>query len=364
MTSASEARIRACGPEDRPSQIDLYQRCFGQDGTEVLPWRYDRSPHGEAVALVADDENGKPVSGYASMPRQVVPGGDESQACLVGQTGDVMTDASARGKGLFSELDEQVRQTIAAKGWVAQFGLPNSTSSEIFVGKLGWTGAARIRPYTFVLTGGADARAERMKAGRLASALVPWALWRGTMSRGKLRKSFFEKVNVVAIPRFREEVDEVWRHVAKDWPWMVRRDATYLNWRFLEAPSGRFRAHGVFAPSGEMRGYCVVQLPTKDDRVGYIMDVLAYDDVALAAAIEAGLGHLLKAGASVARANAIEGSWWERKLLWAGFQAPKKEDHKRVIVRVLDEAHPAGKAAKDPASWYFTDADREDELVR
>lgn len=364
MSSASTTSIQACGSEDRPNQVQLYQRCFQQDGSEVLPWRYDQSPHGEAVSYAAVNTSGQLVSGYASLPRKVLHHGDEASEATVGQTGDVMTDSELRGQGLFSDLDEHVRDDVQRRGWVAQFGLPNSTSSEIFVGKLGWKGAARIRPYTFVLTGDAAARAERLKAGRLASALVPWALWRGTMRRGKLRKTFFEKCNVVAIPRFSESVDEVWREVAKDWPWMVRRDAAFLNWRFLDAPSRRFRAHGVFAPSGEMRGYCVVQLPASGERVGYIVDVLAMDDVALAAAVEAGLGHLLKAGSAVARANAIEGSWWARKLLAAGFQAPKKEDHKRVIVRVLDTSHPLAKAAEEPSRWYFTDADREDELVR
>lgn len=365
MSTAPDPRTRVCGPDARPDQIDLYQRCFQQDGSQVLPWRYDQSPHGEAVSLLSYTEQGQAISGYACMPRQILHFGDEDSQVVVGQTGDVMTDPEHRGKGLFSELDRRAREEARKRGWMAQFGLPNSKSSEIFVGKLGWKGSGRIRPYTFVLANDEAARRERIRAGRLASALVPWHVWRGTMRRGMLRKSFFAKCNVVPIQRFNSEVDQVWRDCAKEWPWMMRRDSAFLNWRFIDAPSNRFRAHGVFEPSGKMQAYCVVQLPTTEERVGHVMDLLAVDKVSLAAALEAGLGHLHKAGASVARAHAIEGSWWEKTLRWSGFQAPKSADHKRVITYVLDEdAGPLAKVAEEPTSWYFTDADREDELVR
>ena len=116
-------------------------------------------------------------------------------------------------------------------------------------------------------------------------------------------------------------------------------------------------------PSGAMRGYCVVQLPRSGAAVGYVVDLVALDDVAFAAAMEAALGHLSKAGASVARAHAIEGSWWERRLREAGFRAGKRADHKSVIAYVHDAAHPLGAAALNPSSWFFTDGDRDDELV-
>ena len=112
-----------------------------------------------------------------------------------------------------------------------------------------------------------------------------------------------------------------------------------------------------------MCGYCVVQLPAPGGSVGHVVDLVALDDVAQAAAMEAALGHLAKAAASVARAHAVEGSWWERRLRESGFRAGKRADHKSVIAYVHDAAHPLGAAALNPSSWFFNDGDRDDELV-
>lgn len=363
--TADGLTISVCGAGDRGLQAELYDRCFGRtDGATTLPWRYDENPHGAAVTLVATTEDGRAVSGYACSPRIVLSHGVELERCRVGQTGDVMTVPERRGEGIFSALDRAAMERAAEAGWPVVFGLPNRQSAEIFTTKLGWRAVGCIRPWTFVLHADAAARAERMRAGRLAAAAVPLACLAGIRRRGRLRDRSFDTVNVVPIPRFGPDVDAVVTAVAKDWPWMVRRDHGYLNWRFLESPSGRFKAHGAYEQSGTLRGYCIVQLPGAGEAAGHVVDVVGVDDAAFCGALEAALSHLHKAGASVARAHAVAGSWWEARLREAGFRPPKRDDQKIVIARVHDAGHPLAKAALEPASWYFTDGDRDDELVR
>ena len=364
MTSddTSAAAGRAGSVSDRAAQAALFDTCFGRsDGAEVLPWRYDASPHGDALTHVVDGDDDRLVASYACGPRTILNRG--ADGCAVGQTGDVMTAKEARGRGLFSGLDRATMERAREAGWPVVFGLPNRASAHIFVRDLDWEEVGALRPWTFVLCADAGARAERMKASRLASVGVPWTAWRGTMARGKLRKSFFGKINVVPIARFKPEADEVAAAVAREHPWFVRRDHEDLNWRFIDAPSGRFRAHGVYEPSGAMRGWCVVQIPERGETVGHIADIVAADEVAFAGALEAGLGHLRKAGASVARAHAVVGSAWETRLKRSGFRAPSQEDTRPIILRVLDPAHPLTAIARDPKSWYFTDGDRDAELI-
>ncbi|MEM1451286.1 MAG: GNAT family N-acetyltransferase [Planctomycetota bacterium] len=355
------AACRPAGPDDRAAQAALFDRCFERsDGATVLPWRYDASPHGEALSSVVDADGGGEgiLASYACGPRRMT-GSD----VVVGQTGDVMTDPEARGKGLFSGLDRATMERAKEAGWPVVYGLPNRASAHIFTRDLGWEEVGQLRPWTFVLCADAGARAERMKVSRLAAATVPWTAWRGTMARGALRKRFFEKVNVVPIARFKPEADEVAEKVAGDFPWFVRRDHESMNWRFVDAPSGRFRSHGVYEPSGGMRGWCVVQLPERGETAGFIADLVATDEVAFAAALEAGLGHLRKAGASVARAHAVVGSRWERQLRGSGFRPPKADDVRPIILRVLDGGHPLVTVARNPSSWFWTDADRDAELI-
>jgi hypothetical protein len=144
---------------------------------------------------------------------------------------------------------------------------------------------------------------------------------------------------------------------------MVRRDAAYLDWRFLDNPSRLHWASGVYDGAGAFRGYVVVQVPAADGAPGYLVDVLAADDAAVAAAVEAGLAVLDVARASVVQATAIEGSAWERILRSAGFLPPRPENELIVIRWAHDPGHPLARAMLDASTWYFTDADRDDETM-
>lgn len=362
MTPPDDIEIRTATEPDLDAQAALFDRCFDRtDGGEVLPWRYRRSPHGEPVLQVAAGADGALVSSYACNPRVVSSKG--AGTFTVGQTGDVMTAPEARGKGVFSALDAAAMEAARERGWPFAFGLPNRASAHIFTRDLGWEHVGDLRPWTFVLVADRGAREERMRAGRAASAGVPWTAWRGTMARGKLRKRFFGKINVVPLPKFGEDADAIAERVAAEEEWFVRRGHADLNWRFFDAPSGRFRAHGVFEPSGDLAGWCVVQLPERGEFVGYVAEVVAATDVAFAGAMEAGLGHLRKAGASVARAHAVVGSAWEKRLVSSGFRAPKKDDTRPIILRTLDPAHPAAAVARDPKRWFFADSDRDAEII-
>jgi GNAT superfamily N-acetyltransferase len=364
-TSDAQATRAASGPVDLAAQVALFDRSFDRnDGATVLPWRYADGPQGAALTTVIDregEQEGQLAASYACGPRKVLQKGGDP--VTVGQTGDVMTDPDQRGKGLFSRLDAATLERAKDAGWPCVFGLPNRASAKIFTEKLGWEEVGQLSPWTFVLVSDQGAREERLKVSRAAAAAVPWVAWRCTMARGRLRKTFFGKINVVPIARFKPEADVVQAEVAKNFPWFIQRDHAYLNWRFVDAPSQRFRAHGVYEPGGAMRGWCVVQLPERGETTGYIADIVAADETAFAGALEAGLGHLRKAGASVARAHAVVGSSWERQLKDSGFRASKPDDVRPIILHTLDASHPLLPAAKNPSSWFFTDADRDAELI-
>ncbi len=358
----TDIRIDSAGPADRAEQVALYAVCFDKaDGARVLPWRYRASPHGPSISFLARDAQDVTLSGYACSPRIVVPNGREDQAALVGETGDVMTHPDHRGRGVFSSLDRAAMEATREAGWACVFGLPNRQSAGIFTGKLGWSEVGQIRPFTFVLRADRVGRAERFRAGRVASWLTPLAVRRGRAVRRNLSAQA-DRRRVEPLERFGIDVTNLWKRVAPRWPWMVRRDADWLNWRFLDAPSGRFRALGIHQ-GGTLTAYAVVQVPEAGSGVGCLVDVLALDDADLAAAVEAALGYLEAQGASVVKSHAIVGSWWESRLLAFAFQPPKAEDQKIVIAFVHDADHPLGKAVLEPHTWYFTDGDRDDELV-
>jgi len=359
---AQDLTTHLCGPQDRAEQVRLFNACFRKGiDAQGLAWRYDQNPHGRAVSLVSRPPGGQAVCGYACSPRRAVPSGDESHAAPIGQTGDVMTHPDWRRRGIFSSLDRACMQETARLGWPVVFGLPNRHSAHLFL-ELGWERVGLIRPHTFVLRAGAGARAVLAPNGRLASFLAPWSVHAGRRARARLRVegAGFE---ARALERFPAEVVELSRAVERRHSLMVRRDAGYLDWRFVRNTRGLHRAVGLYDPAGDFAGYAVVQLPRPGEERGFLVDLLARDEAATAAALEAGLARLERAGVAAVQAWAVDGTGWRRQLARAGFRPPRAADHLIVIAFVHQPEHPLAVAARDASGWYLTDGDRDDETV-
>lgn len=362
-TSNEQLRVEACGAADRAEQARLFNACFkkGADRAQ-LAWRYDECPHGTSVSYVSRPPVGDAICGYACNPRKVLHRGAEESACTIGETGDVMTHPDWRKRGIFSGLDSATMQATEDQGWVGVFGLPNRRSAHIFT-KIGWDQVGTIRPWSFVLRVDAAARAERHREGRLQSLGLPWFARRSRAGSKRLRAQATTTSTVRALDAFPTEVAELSRTVEQRFDWMVRRDAQYLDWRFLRNPSGLHRSLGVFDEQGRLTAYVVIQLPREGSCVGYLVDVLAPEQADLDRALLAGMEALEAGGASLVQATAIDGSWWSEQLVRAGFLPPKADNHLIVIFYTHQQGHPVAQAGLDASRWYLTDGDRDDETM-
>lgn len=359
--AGSELATSLCAEEDRPDQLTLFGRAFGREVPEdLLSWRYDRGPHGRAISLLTRDGQGRAVCGYACSPRRVLLAGEPVEGGPLGQTGDVMTDPDWRGRGIFRDLDARAMAEASERGWPAVIGLPNSTSAPIFV-RMGWETVGEVRTFTFPLRADARARAARIGAGRLAGWGAGRAARRGELDRERWRASGGQW-EVRALEAFPEQVGDLCARVARRFGFMIRRDAQFLDWRYLHAPSGLHRALGIHGPN-DFLGYVVIQVPDPQTGIGYLVDLLVEDDGLVPFAVGAGLDALHAEGASAARASAVVGSWWEGQLRSAGFLPPRADDRKIIILHPNQKAHPLVAAARDTKHWYFTDGDRDDEVL-
>lgn len=357
---AAQMELCLSGAERRQEQGRLYDLCFGKDdGTRVLPWRYDNCPHGTTLAPTALDEGGQMVASYACQPRRVRYRGEDAGVGRVGQTGDVMTHPELRSKGVFTDLHWNAMERAQAAGWPAAWGLPNRFSGHIFFDKLGWHHAGHIGPWNFVLTTGERARQIRIHNGRLAAWGAPWAAWRGASARKRLARRGYAVERLETIPA---EVAELSSHVERGFDWMVHRDAPYLTWRFLEAPSQRFRVWGVRDHAGSLVGYAVSQSPLPGEALGFVVDLVGADKDAEDAALGAALESLAAEGCAVVRAYGMRGSHWEGVLERGGFRRPR--GYKEVGAYPLLPDHPLASSTLDTSSWYFLDGDRDDEFAR
>lgn len=355
--------IHRCGPGDRAEQAELFNACFSKRvEPRHLVWRYDQSPHGGSFSFVRRSPEGQAVCGYACSPRRAVSFGREETLAPLGQTGDVMTHPGFRKRGLFSELDRVTMAATREAGWPAVFGLPNRRSAHIFL-ELGWDQVGRIRPWSFLLSAAPGVRARRLREGRLAAWRTPLDVWRCGRMRRRLAARAEKGLEVAVLERFGPEAEALARALEPRFALMVRRDEAYLNWRFIDTPSKRQRALGLWDPKGALAAYVVVQPPAPGEVVGHLVDLVARDAAAEGAALLAGLLELERAGAGLVEASAVDGSHWQTLLALGGFLPPRPENHLIVILHPHDREHPLTRAGADASGWYLTDGDRDDETI-
>jgi hypothetical protein len=96
------------------------------------------------------------------------------------------------------------------------------------------------------------------------------------------------RAEIEVIKRFGPEFTTLWDRLAPEFEFAVRRDAPYLNWKFIEAPHVRYSV-AALRRSGELHGYAVYRhLQEARGRVTSLVDFL------VAPSDESGLKTLLR----------------------------------------------------------------------
>jgi len=359
--------VQPAGPGARDAQARLFGRCFAKPANvDALRWRYDDNPHGQAVSLVLTEGDDEAVCSFAYVPRLAVArtGHGEVFEGYIGQQGDVMTDPNWQRKGLARRLVQECAKATGEAGFLINWGFPNRQSAPVFL-KLDWLSSGQIRPRRHLLRADPRAKSRRLADGRLAALRLGWdtrACKRARSKLGTLPQGYTARV----LEAFPESVAELSRQVEARFPFMLHRDADWLNWRYLRTPTGAHVAIGLFDASDSFVGYVVVQPPlggADGNGVGYLVDFLVPNQDLEDAAMGVALDALLEAGASVAEAWSVDASWWRRKLDAAGFLGAKPENHLFVYHYALVPDHPLAAVARDASTWYLTDGDRDDELM-
>lgn len=359
--------VQPAGPKARDAQARLFGRCFAKPANvAALRWRYDDNPHGQAVSLVLTEGDDEAVCSFAYVPRLAVARTGQGKVTegYIGQQGDVMTDPDWQRKGLARRLVQDCAKATGEAGFIINWGFPNRQSAPIFL-KLDWHSSGQIRPRRQLLRADSRSKTRRLSDGRLPALRLGWdtrGCKRARAKLGALPEGYSSRILEV----FPECVSELSRLVEARFPFMLHRDADWLNWRYLRTPSRGHVPIGIFDSSDTLIGYTVVQPPlggSDGNGVGYLVDFLVPDveleDAVMGLALEA----LFASGASVAEAWSVDGSWWMHKLDAAGFLGAKPENHLFVYHFALVPDHPMAAVARDASTWYLTDGDRDDELM-
>ena len=264
------AEITRYRSDDKRAVDALYRRVFGHDAAESSrlrwDWQYRRNPNnpGNEPEIWVAREGTTLVGQYATMPVKLSLGGRELQ----GSWGmDVMVAPERQRQGLGEMLFRTWDRHVGAS-----LGLGLSDSSYRLFQKLNWPNVGPVPCLVKPLTRRAFRRPNWPVAlNRIVSALtlpVVMIISRARPVRAEVRM----------IQRFDESFTTLWDTLAPKFALAIRRDAAYLNWKFVSAPHVRYSI-AVVRRDDRNVGYAVYRhLHEPRGRVTILVDFLADPD--------------------------------------------------------------------------------------
>ncbi len=267
-------------PEDRRAVDVLYRRVFGHDQANANQlrwnWQYTQNPNNPAdgVQIWLAREGPTVIGQYATMPVRLSIKGREIAASW-GM--DVMVAPERQRQGVGEVLFRTWDQNVGAS-----LGLGLSESSHRLFRKLKWPEVGPVPCLIKPLTRRAFRRpAWPMPLNRLVGAItLPYVRF---IARTRPLQAQIEPIR-----HFDDRFTDLWERIGGSFDLAVRRDAAYLNWKYVEPPHVRYSLVAL-KRDDRVDGYAVYRhLQEPRGRVTSLVDFfVAPDD-------EAGLATLLR----------------------------------------------------------------------
>ena len=254
-------------PDDKRGVEALYRRVFGRDAADSSrlrwEWQYRRNPNnpGHEPEIWIAREGPAIVGQYATMPVRLSLAGREVQ----GSWGmDVMVAPERQRQGLGEVLFRTWDRNVGAS-----LGLGLSESSYRLFQKLRWPDVGPVPMLVKPLTRRAFRRANwPVGLNRLVSALTLPVVKIVARSRPLAAE-------VRMIQRFDDSFTALWEQLAPKFDLAVRRDAAYLNWKYVNAPHVRYSIAALRRDDRNV-GYAVYRhVHEPRGRVTLLVDFLA-----------------------------------------------------------------------------------------
>jgi len=249
----------------------LINEIFGKHwDDQVLEWKYRKNPAGRALSAVAE-KGGRVIGQSGAIPARFFVDGEE----IVGsQEVDGCLD---KKHGRFDTLYRliRLRRKINEEngvGFAYLFSL--AISSKIVQKAL--KGSIRVCSTPGLV---AVLDVEPFLRKRLPLKGISWLLApivnRTLRLLHPIGLAIPEGTRMERVERFDGRFDSFWNRIKGDYPIMIVRDSSYLNWRYVEVPH---RDYVVFSlentDTAEILGFIVLGQEERDFMVGQILDIV------------------------------------------------------------------------------------------
>ena len=305
-------RIRCAHlPADRDALIALFQRCLLPNyDAQRFAWLYHASPHGAALAWLAEEEgSGEVVGASAAFPRKMYFEGRETAGLVLG---DFCMSESCRSLGPALKLQRATLEAVNEAPFAFCYDLPGRSMMAVYK-RLGIGEGQKLQRWAKPLR--ADGRILRVvKSKSLASPLagIANAVLARRGAKGE-EKAF--QLEILEGP-CGEEFTELSRQDGQRGGLRTSRTAEFLNWRYLTHPSVK---HEILTArkGGRLAGYAV--LAAGRDEFA-IVDLCGLENGVVTRLLAGATDHLRETGAPTVSLYAGEQHPWNGLFEAAGFR--------------------------------------------
>lgn len=365
MSSSRAWTWREAGSADREDQCRLFNACFRKDKqVDTFVWKYELNPHGPAVSRVAIGSGGAVVGAYSYVPRRFRRDGER---IVLMQASDAMVAPEARRQGIFTGLDDVVCEATGAMGIPWAFAYSGRLSYNGFLGN-GWKDIGRASVYRYAFR--TERELKRLgRVGPLAAHAAPLL----DRLRGRSNRRRFEGVptRLVRVERFAPSVDELCEAATPTQGLFGERDAAWLNWRYVDAPTGRQECFvlpgsdavtGSVAGSiaGSLDGYLVAEFHGGN---AFLVDHMARTEEARRLVLQGFTAMAHQRGMEEATALLFDHNPAAATLQELGWPRPRPRKLFRDMFPFIVRAcrSDAGPEDEDIRRWHLADGDRDAE---
>jgi hypothetical protein len=205
-------------------------------------WKYTASnPAGKSLIWVAD-HNKQMVAHFAAVPYRLKVFDEEITAA---HSIGALVEEKYQNRGLLKLVGDKLMTDLKDNNIPYTWGFPNERAYKFETVALGY--------------------------GDLIN-FDEWQLPKEGLKRAEPPLSF-RKITI-----FNEEFDRLWESCSPDYHVAVKRDQTYLNWRFIDRPDWWYFPFG-FYEKDQLKGYVVLKLYREENELrGHIIDIFARRD--------------------------------------------------------------------------------------
>jgi GNAT superfamily N-acetyltransferase len=240
-------------------------------------WEFKENPYG-SLQIFGDSE-GKIVGhmGLIGVPIKL-----DNTTVQGSQAVDLAVAPEFRGRGMFVEIGKKLMQEAKNKGFTVSYGVPNEPAYGGHL-KYGWFYVSEIPVLTKMISRKslgffALAKLRDLLKQPLLSSISNFMILLRDLIRTtavKSRKPLgLESFRKRIITSFDDQFDRLWREVSAQHKFLIVRDKTYLNWRYIKRPYSNYVILAV-ERNDTIEGYVVLSTEVCALKKGYIVDMFA-----------------------------------------------------------------------------------------